>query len=111
MLFRSDLMRCVSTGATVSEKLMYMAEYGRYMEETVLYDRQYRILIAILRDVTSREEKRAQDQSLRSQTCEVTDQVIEKQMRVVQEIASLLGETAAETKLALTKLKEAMKGV
>ena len=105
----TDLMRCVSTGSTVSEKLLYMAEYGRYMEETVLYDRQYRILIAILRDVTSREEKRAQDQSLRSQTCEVTDQVIEKQMRVVQEIASLLGETAAETKLALTKLKEAMK--
>jgi hypothetical protein len=31
--------------------------------------------------------------------------VIEKQMRIVQEIASLLGETTAETKIALTKLK------
>ncbi len=38
----------------------------------------------------------------------MTDKVIDKQMRVVQEIASLLGETTAETKLALTKLKDAM---
>ena len=34
--------------------------------------------------------------------------VIDKQMRIVQEIASLLGETAAETKIALTKLKESI---
>ena len=104
----TDLMRGVASGAPVQEKLMYMAEYGRYVEETVLYDRQYRILIAILKDVTGREEKRTREQALRSRTCEVTDQVIEKQMRVVQEIASLLGETTAETKLALTKLKDAM---
>ena len=39
---------------------------------------------------------------------EITDRVVEKQMRVVQEIASLLGETTAETKIALTKLKETL---
>lgn len=41
-------------------------------------------------------------------TVEIADKVIEKQMRVVQEIASLLGETTAETKIALTKLKESL---
>ena len=41
-------------------------------------------------------------------TIEVTDRVIEKQMRVVQEIASLLGETTAETKIALTNLKDSL---
>ena len=41
-------------------------------------------------------------------TIEVADKVVEKQMRIVQEIASLLGETAAETKIALTKLKESI---
>jgi hypothetical protein len=59
--------------------------------------------------VTERENKRKDDLALRRQTCEVTDQEIEKQMRVVQEIASLLGETTAETKLALTRLKGAMR--
>ena len=41
-------------------------------------------------------------------TIEIADKVIEKQMRVVQEIASLRGETTAETKIALTKLKESL---
>ena len=45
---------------------------------------------------------------LRRQTVETADRVIDKQMRVVQEIASLLGETTAETKLALSNLKDAM---
>ena len=105
----TDLMRAVSTGQSVHEKLLYLPEYGRYVEETLLYDRPYRILIAILRDVTDREVKKNGEMELRKKTCEVTDQVIEKQMRVVQEIASLLGETTAETKLALTRLKEAMR--
>ena len=39
---------------------------------------------------------------------DINDSVVEKQMRIVQEIASLLGETAAETKIALTKLKESI---
>ena len=42
------------------------------------------------------------------QTVEVADRVVEKQMRIVQEIASLLGETAAETKIALSNLKESI---
>ena len=41
-------------------------------------------------------------------TAEITNDVIEKQMRIVQEIASLLGETTAETKIALTRLKESL---
>ena len=32
--------------------------------------------------------------------------IVDKQMRIVQDIAMLLGETTAETKIALTKLKE-----
>lgn len=86
----------------------YLAEYQRYVEETILYDRQYHVVIAILRDVTEQENMRLKDDALRRRTAETADRVIDKQMRVVQEIASLLGETTAETKLALSKLKDAM---
>lgn len=41
-------------------------------------------------------------------TLEAADRVIDKQMRVVQDIASILGETTAETKVMLLKLKEAI---
>ena len=43
-------------------------------------------------------------------TLEAADQVIDRQMRVVQNIASILGETTAETKVMLSRLKEAIQG-
>ena len=43
-----------------------------------------------------------------SSTLDAADRVIDKQMRVVQNIASILGETTAETKVMLEKLKEAI---
>ena len=86
----------------------YLADYGKYVDETILYDRQYHVVITLIRDVTEHEKLRMQGAELRRQTAEVTDRVIDKQMRIVQEIASLLGETTAETQIALSKLKDAM---
>ena len=57
-------------------------------------------------DITDEETERDKKETISRQTVEVADKVVDKQMRIVQEIASLLGETAAETKIALTKLKE-----
>ena len=45
---------------------------------------------------------------MRTSTIEITQEVIDDQMRAVQEIASLLGETAAKSKVALSKLKKSM---
>ena len=61
-----------------------------------------------MRDVSEEEEQKQKKEDLSRQTVETADKVVEKQMRIVQEIASLLGETAAETKIALTKLKESI---
>jgi hypothetical protein len=56
--------------------------------------------------VTDVEHQRQKDKrSVAKETAEITSEVIEKNMRAVQEIASLLGESTAETKLALTKLQ------
>ena len=62
-----------------------------------------------MKDVTEREKEIISTEKLRMETARVTDKVIERQMRVVQEIASLLGETTAETKIALTRLKETIR--
>ena len=85
-----------------------MAEYKRYVEQTIVYDTTYRLMICILRDVTDEEAEREKKENISRQTVEIADKVVDKQMRIVQEIASLLGETAAETKIALTKLKESI---
>ena len=69
------------------------------------FDESYRIFIW---DITDEERRRAQREEMSRSTVEITDKIIAKQMRTVQEIASLLGETTAETKVALTKLKESL---
>ena len=96
------------TGRNLYGKKVYLAEYKRYVELTVVYEKDSRVLVAILRDITGRETEREKKEKIRNQTIEVADKVVDKQMRIVQEIASLLGETAAETKIALTKLKESI---
>lgn len=99
----------MQTGRGVHDERTYLAEYDRYVDRTILYDRSYHIIICTMRDVTTEMDERMKKERIGKQTIEVTDRVIEKQMRVVQEIASLLGETTAETKIALTKLKESLK--
>ena len=101
-------MNVLSTGRDVRDQRIYLAEYKRYVEQTVVYDRDSHLLIGIMRDVTDEEAEREKKENISRQTVEVADRVVEKQMRIVQEIASLLGETAAETKIALAKLKESI---
>ncbi len=93
-------------GRNIRNKRTYLAEYERYVEQTVIYDKEYRLIVCIMRDITEEEKVRERKEDISRHTVEIADKVVDKQMRIVQEIASLLGETAAETKIALTKLKE-----
>ncbi len=97
-----------NSARSVRDQRTYLAEYKKYVEQTVVYDPDSRMLVGIMRDITDEEADREKKARINKQTVEVADTVVEKQMRIVQEIASLLGETAAETKIALTKLKESI---
>ena len=101
-------MDVLRTGRDVRDERVYLAEYKRFVEQSVVYDKDSHLLIAIMRDITDEQNEREKKESISRQTIEVADKVVDKQMRIVQEIASLLGETAAETKIALAKLKESI---
>ena len=101
-------LKVQSSGKDIRGQKVYLAEYNRYVEQTVVYDKDYKLLVCILRDVTEEENERKKKEEFSRQTVETADKVVDKQMRIVQEIASLLGETAAETKIALAKLKESI---
>ncbi|MBO5327609.1 MAG: histidine kinase [Clostridia bacterium] len=101
-------MQVKNTFRGVRSQRTYLAEYKRYVELTVVYDKDSHLIVGIMRDITDEEAEREKKENISRQTVEVADKVVEKQMRIVQEIASLLGETAAETKIALTKLKESI---
>ncbi len=93
---------------SVVKNKVYLAEYKKYVEQTIIYDSTYKLIICIMRDITEEHIIQERKEEISKQTIEIADKVVDKQMRIVQEIASLLGETAAETKIALTKLKESI---
>ncbi len=101
-------MKVRDTHQSIVNQRDYLAEYGKYVEQTILYDQSGHLIIGIMRDVTEEVAAQERKDRVNRQTIEITDKVVDKQMRIVQEIASLLGETAAETKVALTKLKESI---
>lgn len=101
-------MKVRDTHQSIVNQRDYLAEYGKYVEQTILYDQSGHLIIGIMRDVTEEVAAQERKDRVNKQTIEITDKVVDKQMRIVQEIASLLGETAAETKVALTKLKESI---
>lgn len=70
----------------------------------------HNLMLAIFRDVTEREQQRQELETLRTETLQRTQEVIARQMRVAHEIAGLLGETTAETKIVLTQLSKLLGG-
>ena len=103
-----DFMEVMQTGKAIRDERKYLAEYDCYVEQTIIYDAEYHIIICIMRDVSDVEREREKKENMSHTTAAIADKVVENQMRIVQEIASLLGETAAETKVALMKLKESI---
>jgi uncharacterized Fe-S cluster-containing protein len=87
---------------------VYLADYGKSVDQIIIYDKNYRVVFCIMRDITEEASRQEAKEKFTRNAMEAADLVIEKQMRTVQEIASLLGETTAETKVALTRLKESL---
>ncbi len=89
----------------ILNKKIYLEKYGIIVMQNITYVDDDELFVS-LKDITEDEKNREELAKLKMHTVSVTQNVIEKQMRVAQEIASLLGETTAETKVALNKLKE-----
>ncbi|MCR5067753.1 MAG: 4Fe-4S dicluster domain-containing protein [Erysipelotrichaceae bacterium] len=96
-------------GKQIFAKREYLKEYERYVVKTISYDQKFKVLVCVYRDITGEEKNRQYHQDLVKNTISITDSLLEKNMRSVHEIASLLGETTAETKVALEKLKSLVK--
>ncbi|GAB6181175.1 [Fe-Fe] hydrogenase large subunit C-terminal domain-containing protein [Desulfotomaculum defluvii] len=67
------------------------------------------VVVGIFVNITSEKKQREQYELMKSQTIQQAQEVIEKQMMVAQEIAGLLGEATAETKVQLGKLIKLMR--
>lgn len=103
-----EIEETLKTRIPVARKKKVLDEYGITALETVVYIEKKDCVLVIIQDVTKEEHAREQRVKTKMDTLEIAQQVIDKQMMVAQEIAGLLGETTAETKVALTKLRNSV---
>lgn len=96
------------SGERVFHKPVDEDRYHVNLIADVVYDEHFHALIAIYRDVTEKVERNRILREQQAEMARVTTEVIEKNMRTVQEIAQLLGESTAETKVALSKLQSTL---
>lgn len=87
-------------------KRIYLAEYERYVEQTIIFNRESHQFICILYDVTAAMTLKKKKLETRNEAFEIANDMAKKQLKIVQNIASLLGETTADTLIALEHLKE-----
>lgn len=101
-----DFEEVLRTKTDILNRKVQLSAYGITALETVSYLENEKELIITFQDITEEEKHRKELEGLKMKTVDIAQNVIDKQMRVAHEIASLLGETTAETKIALNKLKE-----
>lgn len=104
----SAAFKAADGNVQVRVEKMRIDKTGKFVDMNIVPLAKEKSLLIVLTDITDRVNYDDELNKVKHDTLAVTDTVIEKQMRVAQEIASLLGETTAETKVALLKLKSAM---
>lgn len=103
-----DIENVLLTREPVLRKKVKLDKETVVAEETIVYIEKLDAVLVMFRDVTREEKVKEQRYNLKVETVEMAQKVIEKQMMVAQEIAGLLGETTAETKVTLTKLRDSI---
>lgn len=96
--------QCLAEKASIIGHRESIEALGRVFFCNAIYTERH--ILGILTDITQSEKNRHEMAQVKERTLTACQEVINKQMRVAQEIASLLGETTAETKVNLNRLKE-----
>lgn len=106
LLDDSDFVALLSSNEETFNSNIYLPDYNLYLDETLHFNREAQIIICILKNVSEKKFKQRLALQKKQQAAAIADQIMEKQLRMVHEIASLLGETASETKIAISDLKD-----
>ena len=88
----------------ISGKTVVFPQYGLVTSASIYRLEDEDVMIGIYANITKTKEDEDRIARIRNQTLANAEQVIDKQMRMAQEIASILGETTSETRVLLRKL-------
>ena len=103
-----DFVLALENMKDIYSKRIYIEKTNSYVELSITHMKEHDMMFAIMKDITEKAKYDEKLGTVKAETLKAADEVIKKHMRVAQEIASLLGETTAETKVALVNLKKAL---
>lgn len=103
-----DIEEVLETKQPIMHKKVELPQIHLVAEETIVYIEDSDSVLVIYQDISKEELAKEKRLHLKMETVEMAQKVIDKQMKVAQEIAGLLGETTAETKVTLTKLRDSI---
>lgn len=100
-----DIIEALTEKRNLKLEELLLPATGSYVEFSLNHIKDHNMIFATMKDITDEVHYNEKLDKLTDETIAAADAVIKKQMRTAQEIASLLGETTAESKIALMKLK------
>ena len=103
-----DIDRVLDTREPIIRKKVRLEPNGLPVVGRIIYIDRLESVLVTYQDVSKEEKAKEQHYHLKMETVEMAQKVIDKQMMVAQEIAGLLGETTAETKVTLSKLRDSI---
>lgn len=103
-----DIAEVLNTRQQIVHKKLNLETMKLTVVESIIYIESLESVLVTYQDITREEKAKEQHYNLKMETVEMAQKVIDKQMMVAQEIAGLLGETTAETKVTLSKLRDSI---
>lgn len=103
-----DFVIALTEKKNIAGKRIKISSTNSYVELSITYMKNHDMMFATMKDITEKVNYDNELNKVKLETLSMADEVIKKQMRVAHEIASLLGETTAETKIALVNLKKTL---
>ena len=103
----SNFEKVLETRKLLKVRVAY-PQYGLVTEQSIFYVDKENVVVGVFEDVTHEERRKEEVARLKQSAVQRAQEVINKQMKVAQEVAGLLGETTADTKVLLTRLIELM---
>jgi transcriptional regulator with PAS, ATPase and Fis domain len=100
----NDFKRVWETGAVIRNQMREYQSLELLVNQIIFSIEDEGIIACIMTDFSHQLTQKHQLNVLRQETIKQVNEVVDHQMQVVQEIAGLLGETTAETKISLLKV-------
>ena len=100
------IINMIAFNREIVQDCIYLNEQKRYIERVLTNDWKNKLILCIMKDVTREKESEKKQNRAKADAVQMADKLAAEQLRIVHEIASLLGETAADTKVAIEELKQ-----